>query len=376
MSFDAFFKRTLGDDEPTRLGTGWVSGVSSVFLGALGLAGVICFHFPALFTLPALRVHYPVPLLRIVLAVVLVAACALAVLSAMLRRGKRLAFVGAALSALAFALGGSSVALPDDVNSRFGLGLDWFALNALLTVVVFVPLERSRPLHGEQLVFRSGWTTDSVYFLVSHLLVQFFSFVALGIVARFEPFTAVGAAPVWAQVVIILVVADVAQYWTHRAFHRLSWLWRFHAIHHSSRELDWLAGSRLHWVDALVTRTCVLTPVLLLGFSSQAVALYLTFVSVHAVFIHANVALSLRWLEPVWVTPRYHNFHHASEREAIDRNFAVHLPWLDRLFGTQFFPPGRWPTNYGIDGLTLPEGYLAQLVWPFLPARRREFNKT
>jgi len=57
-----------------------------------------------------------------------------------------------------------------------------------------------------------------------------------------------------------------------------------------------------------------------------AVALYLAFVSFHAVFIHANFGASLKRLEPFLATPRFHHFHHAAEAEAIDRNFAVHLP--------------------------------------------------
>jgi len=120
----------------------------------------------------------------------------------------------------------------------------------------------------------------------------------------------------------------------------------------------------LHLVDALVTRAAALLVPLLVGLAPEAVALYLVFVSFHAVFIHANLRLRLRWLEPVLVTPRIHHFHHAAESEAIDCNFAVHLPVIDRLFGTRFLPVERWPRAYGVVGQALPPGWLGQIWRP------------
>ncbi|TMA71984.1 MAG: sterol desaturase family protein, partial [Deltaproteobacteria bacterium] len=96
----------------------------------------------------------------------------------------------------------------------------------------------------------------------------------------------------------------------------------------------------------------------------SAVALYLAFVSFHAVFIHANFGAGLEWLDPCLVTPRYHHFHHATEAEAIDKNFAVHLPVLDRLFGTQFLPETRWPRAYGVSDGPVARTYLAQILDP------------
>lgn len=82
---------------------------------------------------------------------------------------------------------------------------------------------------------------------------------------------------------------------------------------------------------------------------------------------HKRLAL-LRWdlraLDWVLVTPRFHHWHHAAHPEAVNRNFAVHAPWIDRLFGTAHLPDGRWPEVYGIAGDPVPEGYWRQLVWP------------
>jgi sterol desaturase/sphingolipid hydroxylase (fatty acid hydroxylase superfamily) len=178
---------------------------------------------------------------------------------------------------------------------------------------------------------------------------------------------AVAAQPVALQVLQMILVIDLATYWVHRAFHTVPWLWSFHAIHHSSRELDWLAGSRMHPVDVVVTRAVAFLPVFLLGFAPAALYAYLAFVSFHAVFIHANV----RWRFPVlrWIlaTPEYHHWHHTSDDEGIDKNFAAFLPLWDVLFGTAHLPD-YWPRNYGTTRFQPPETYLGQLAYPF---RRR-----
>ena len=129
--------------------------------------------------------------------------------------------------------------------------------------------------------------------------------------------------------------------------------------------LDWIAGSRLHLVDVVVTRAFTLIPIVLLGFAPAAVYAYLVFVSFHAVFIHANVRFRGGWLERVLVMPRFHHWHHSAAPEAVDTNFAVHMPWIDRLFGTYYMPDDRWPEEYGIAGDPVPDGYLAQFVEPF-----------
>jgi lathosterol oxidase len=129
--------------------------------------------------------------------------------------------------------------------------------------------------------------------------------------------------------------------------------------------MDWLAGSRLHLVDAAATRALTYIPIYVLGFSEPAVFAYIAWVVVQATFIHANVGWRLGALRPLLATPAFHHWHHAAEPEAVDKNFAVHLPVLDRIFGTYYLPE-RWPKAYGIaGGGDVPPGYLPQLLHPF-----------
>jgi len=369
---DRTFKQLFGDDEPTAAGSGWWSGAASVFCGFLAVAGVACFLFPDWLTTADVRTRLPLSWARAILQTVIVLAFVLGLASTALRRRKVLGLLGMSLAALASLLGGSGIDFTLSRTDAPSIGLDWFALNVLLLAALFVPLERLWPLRPEQSTFRHAWTTDTLYFLTSHLFVQVTTFLILAPAqAAFAAFAdqpwrqAIAALPLVIQFFAVLLCADLGEYFIHRAFHVIPMLWRFHAIHHSSLDMDWLAGSRLHIVDVIVTRAVVVFPLFALGFDQRAVAAYLVFVSFHAVFIHANVRFDLRRLEPWIVTPRFHHWHHAKERAAIDKNFAVHLPWIDRLFGTAYEPAGQWPSHYGIEGDPVPGDILRQTVWPF-----------
>jgi lathosterol oxidase len=294
------------------------------------------------------------------------------VISLTLRRNKVLGTVGVACTLLAALLGGSRVPVEGELRDGPFLGLDWFLLNLIIYSVVFVPIERLFARLPEQGIFRAGWRTDLTYFFISALLVQVTTILTLKPAMVFFDWAAVPAVqqtiralPGIVQFALLIVAADVTQYWVHRAFHAVPLLWRFHAVHHSAEQMDWLAGSRLHLVDVAVTRGLTYVPIYVLGFADGPLFAYLVVVSAQATFIHANVRFTFGPLRYLVATPQFHHWHHAAEVEAMDKNFAVHLPAIDVLFGTAYMPK-RWPRAYGIaGGQRPPSGYLRQLLWPF-----------
>jgi lathosterol oxidase len=259
------------------------------------------------------------------------------------------------------------------------LGIDFMVLNLVLYSAAFIPIERMFALRPHQPIFRGQWMLDLTYFFVNSLLVEVLTILTLkpAVVlfgwARLDAVGAViGGLPALAQVPLLLLVADFTQYWVHRAFHTWGRLWRFHAIHHSVEQMDWLAGSRLHLVDVVVTRSLTYLPVFLLGFSERALLIYVVIVAAQATFIHANVRWEFRRLRALVATPAFHHWHHSAEHEAMDKNFAVHTPVWDRLFGT-YYLPDRWPAAYGLIEGEVPRRWTSQLVHPFRrPRPRRE----
>jgi lathosterol oxidase len=356
-------------ERETRFGSGWISGVIAASLGVMGFGAVLCLHFPDLLTTPELRAVYPMRVVRGLIHVSLIAAFALGVTSLILRRNKTLGAIGVGFALLAALAGGSGVEVTGTVRSERYIGLDFFLLDLFFLALIFVPIERLFPLLKEQKVFRKGWWTDLAYFFSSHLVVQVLTLLTLAPAAFFfrwaldSPWQrAIGAQSAWLQFIEILVVADLAEYWIHRLFHVVPFLWRFHAIHHSSTCMDWLAGSRLHLFDVVITRAFVFAPMYALGFAPQPLTVYLVFVAFHAVFLHANVRFRFGRLAWLFGTPRFHHWHHSAE--VIDKNFAIHLPVIDWLFGTLYLPGNDWPKTYGIEGNPVPERFSKQLIYP------------
>ena len=360
----------FGDADSTRFGSGWWSGVSSVFLGFLSLGAVLCLRFPQFLTVPQFRPHYPMPAIRILIQCLIVAAAVLGTLSSILRKKKVLAFTGLLLALTAAALCGSSVQINQPLHDGPAIGLDWFLLDLLLTAAIYVPLERLWPLRPEQGTFRNQWTLDVAYFMSTHLPIQALSFLILLPAVQFTKYLGipglqgfVARLPWLLQFFLAVLVADIAEYFIHFAFHRVPFLWRFHAVHHSSTALDWLSGSRGHFFEDVIVRASILTP-LMFAFSQSVILAYLIFVTLQATWSHCNFAPNPKWLSNCLVTPRYHHWHHTSQREGLDRNFAVHFPWIDRIFGTYYFPD-EWPERYGLDGEQISSGFIRQTIEPF-----------
>jgi lathosterol oxidase len=360
----------FGDDEPTGFGTGWWSGVLSAFFGVLAFGAVVCLHFPRLLSSPELRPHYPMGLIRLTVQGVIFSAIFFGVVSAMLRRKKVLALTGMAFALAATLLGGASVPINEELTNGPAIGLDWFLLDMLLMTLIFSPIEVIWPAYPKQSVFRTEWLNDIVYFLSTHLPIQVTTLVILlpatQLSALVDPTLPglVGKLPWLVQFLLAVLVADLAQYWIHRGFHTIPFMWRFHAIHHSSKALDWIAGSRAHLVEDVVVRGGMLIPMMLI-FPQDMLVAYLFFVNIHATWAHCNFGPTMRWLEPYLIQPRYHHWHHTSQVESIDKNFAIHFPWIDRLFGTHYLPhDGRWPDTYGLHEEKIPPGFWGQFFYP------------
>lgn len=366
----------FGDKEATGFGTGWWSGILSAFFGFLGLGAVLCLHFPQLLTSPELRAYYPMHAMRILIQALIVAALIFGTISAIVRKKKILAFTGMLLATAATALGGSSVPINGTLGNGPAIGFDWFLLDLLLMALIYVPLERIWPQYPEQGTFRKQWVLDVVYFMSTHLPIQILSFMVLLPATQATKYLgvpglqhAIARLPWLLQFLLAVIVADLAEWTIHFALHKVPFLWRFHAIHHSSPALDWIAGSRSHFVDDTLVRGFILVP-MMLGFSQSIILAYLIFVTLHATWTHCNFGPNAKWLEKFLVMPRYHHWHHTSEKEGIDKNFAIHFPWIDKLFGTYYFPE-HWPQRYGLDGEEIAPGFWGQTIEPFTFRKKR-----
>ncbi len=229
----------------------------------------------------------------------------------------------------------------------------------LVLAALFVPLERLWPVRKAPLL-RRGWKTDVAHFFFSHTLQQLALVLTIGlIVSVVDPFAAsvVQTQPAALQVVEALLLVELIGYGMHRAFHAVPVLWRIHAVHHSSEQLDWLASLRVHPLDQTLTRSVQFLVLTLLGFPVTIFAGATVLLGLWAIFLHANVRFRFGVLERFIATPAFHHWHHA---RAARGNYAGLFPWVDTLFGTNV-TAAQWPSESGTDD-ALPERYWAHLL--------------
>ncbi|GLS45738.1 sterol desaturase family protein [Methylobacterium brachythecii] len=352
-------------------GSGWLSGSAALLCAVTATLMVVALRNPDLLTTPELAMVRDSALFRPFLYLVLITGYVLSALSLALRPDKTLGFTAMAATLLASFIGSLPTHASFKLEGAF-LGLDFFVLNVLFMGFLFVPLERLFPRNRDQVLLREEWREDLFYYFVSSLLVQVLTFLTLAPSRFMKENTDLGTIqgffgglPWLVQLLLIMLFTDLVQYWVHRMFHRIPALWRFHSVHHSAKSLDWIAGARMHFVEIVVLRALTATPMFVLGFEESAIQAYILIVYVYSAFIHANVSGSFGWLEKLVVVPRFHHWHHGEEREAIDVNFAIHFPVIDKIFGTHHMPEGRWPKGYGIKGHPVPRGYWRQFLYPF-----------
>ena len=243
-------------------------------------------------------------------------------------------------------------------------------LSLLLLVLIFFPMEKVFPAKKGQKFFRPSWWVDLCFFLGQYLLwgalvlwaLSYFSFWLDDIVPQtFRK--KVAAQPWWLQAIEVIVLSDFIIYWGHRLQHSAGFLWRFHKVHHSAEQLDWLAAHREHPLDSIYTVGLINLPAFILGFPLETIAGLIAFRGIWAIYIHSNVRLPIGKLRIIIGAPELHHWHHDLDRNA--GNYANISPLMDVIFGT-YVCPDHEPESFGIKE-EFPKNYVGQIVYPILP---------
>ena len=257
---------------------------------------------------------------------------------------------------------------PSGQNAQDQKRVDYLAI--IILACVFISFERIVPLREKQLHLRRHWANDIVHLLLNGFFVRAGSTVVFGAIMAVYTFyvdpshTAwVAQQPIWLQIPAIMLISDIGYYISHRIAHAVPFLWKFHAVHHSSEEMDWLASHRLHPVDQIFSNLLSLLPIYFIGFSPTAMAIHIIIYQANSFFVHSNIRLNFGPLKYIFASPEYHHWHHANQPEAYDRNFAAQLAIIDVIAGTIFMPK-HMPEKYGLNE-EMPTLYPQQMLHPF-----------
>lgn len=362
----------MNKKERLKVGEGKISGYLSIFVAIICLGITICAYYPEYLTTADFRSLYTPNFIKWSLLGALSLSFIFALVGFILSKKRKLGFIAIIIITLTILLG---TGLPEyqEIDSKsFTVGLDWLLLDIFISAAIFIPIELFLPKRLNQLKFHAEWKTDLVYFIISHLLIQVtgiivqqpavFIFQNVGLSGLHEWVGNIWFVP---QLFLALFVSDLFQWTGHYIFHKVPFLWRFHSVHHSTKDIDWLAGSRTHFVDLIAVRSIAYLPLYIFGFSTSVFATYVVIVSVQAVLAHANTRINFGIFKYIFVTPQFHHWHHSDDPKAYDKNFAIHFPFIDMVFGT-YYPLDDWPESTGLGDAKFPKGFVKQFVFPFI----------
>lgn len=252
----------------------------------------------------------------------------------------------------------------------------------ILCACIFMPLAMLIPSRRDQPVIHKGMLPDILYWFLAGRLIYIpigqimgqallYLLVTLGIysisTAQYlsHGIPPLSTLPVLLQAFLILLIMDFFQYWLHRMFHTMK-LWKFHAIHHSAINVDWLTSARFHPINILVYSTSVYVVVSLMGFSPEAWIVLAPFNMIYSPLVHANVNWTYGPFRYFLASPTFHRWHHTYIEEGGNKNFAPTFPFLDIIFGTYYDPKDIRPTVFGTPYDNIADGnILQQFIYPF-----------
>src|SRR5688572_8513714 len=215
------------------------------------------------------------------------------------------------------------------------------------------------------------------YYAISNVFVEAFNtflYRAFGIQNLVA--IQVGMLPVVAQLALLFVLRDFIHWNIHRLLHRVPFLWQFHKVHHSAKELGFATHLRFHWIETVVYRTLEYIPLGMIGFGIQ------DFLFVHLIaisighFNHSNVKVNLGVMKYIFNNPQMHKWHHVKnfpEHLRYGINFGISLSIWDYIFKTAYIPYDGENIELGYPGdEEMPDTFPGQALFPF--TRKRFFQ--
>lgn len=253
-------------------------------------------------------------------------------------------------------------------------------------------LERIRPWRASQRILRREFAQDFFWLLFNGHLAGALLGIATGsllagaapAIEQIEAVRLIGGQPFWVQFLAFFLLKDFLDWCVHNLLHRVPWLWEFHKVHHSIRELDWLGHLRFHWMEILVYRAATYAPLAILGVDAAVIASIAVSATLIGHLNHSNLDITWGPLRYILNSPRMHIWHHAAEWPEDRRrgvNFGVSLSLWDWLFGTAWWPdvrenPAQQPRALGFSGIErYPDGLPGRLLHPLPLLWTRSFDR-
>ena len=253
--------------------------------------------------------------------------------------------------------------------------------------ILFYALEIIFPWRKGQKLIRKDFWLDFFYmffnFFIFSLII--YNSVSNVFVSLFNDFLAVfgitnivaikiDQLAVWVQLFILFLARDFIQWNVHRLLHSVPFLWQFHKVHHSVKEMGFAAHFRYHWMENILYKPLKTLAVMLLGGFEPEQAYIIHFVAITIGHLnHANLGLTYGPFKYLLNNPVMHLYHHAKalpETHKYGVNFGISLSVWDYLFRSSFVPRKEAHLELGYEGdEQMPKGFIAQHLYGFKKAQ-------
>ena len=250
----------------------------------------------------------------------------------------------------------------------------------LITISLFVwVLEIIFPWRKEQSVFRKDFWLDGFYmffnfFIFSIAISGFYrliqvGFSDIGITSKSIAFIDPSSWPMWLQLLVFFVILDFVQWFTHTLLHKYSFLWKFHKVHHSVKEMGFASHLRYHWMENIFYKPLKTFAVMILfGFEpEQAYIVHFIAITIGH-FNHANIKITWGPLKYIINNPVMHLHHHAYDvpEGRYGVNFGISLSLWDYIFKTNYIPEDSGTIDLGFPGVDkFPKSFIDQNTYGF-----------
>jgi sterol desaturase/sphingolipid hydroxylase (fatty acid hydroxylase superfamily) len=226
-------------------------------------------------------------------------------------------------------------------------------------LLITLLLERIIPAAPKQKLLSVSFAHDLVWFAYQPLLHAlivgtYVAFVTNMYKSHLSQFTfSMHGVPGWARAVIALLLVDLGYWIQHYFNHKIPFLWKLHAVHHSQKELNFFTDYRYHPLEYIVRHTFITIPFLVLNVDPPVIVAISVFRSWYSRFYHGNIRTNLGPLKYILVTPQSHRVHHSLETQHWDKNFGALFSFWDFLIGTQYKGFEEYPAT-GIPDKAFP----------------------
>ena len=170
------------------------------------------------------------------------------------------------------------------------------------------------------------------------------------------------------QVLLLLSINDFFRYWYHRWMHENEFMWRWHAVHHSSERLYWFNGTRSHPLEGLVQSLLWGIPLAFVKAPVEIIVVTGLLGRVIGRFQHTNMDVIVGPFDYIFSTPKNHRYHHSKSHKIGHSNYGGDVIFWDILFGTFYLPKGEEPSDeIGIEEMpNYPKTWLGLMCAPFI----------